>query len=116
MKIKKILVTCLTTTLLCSCGHYVSEKKFDSLILGMNKTDVTQMMKGKGVTRGSLFTKDGQVVEVKEYQTTSFIFFQGRVTNTYWLYFCNGILIQWGRAGDWAEAQRIVYDINFKKS
>ena len=92
-------------------------------------------MKSPGVARGSITNKFGQIIEVREYTVdigkngrqrtqeilitigtfglASPIFFTAGEINTYWLYFCDGKLVQWGRAGDWAEAQKMIYDINF---
>ena len=89
-----------------------------------------------GVARGSIINKFGQVVEIREYKVDagkspdqkkreialtigtfglgSPIFLEGGdIIDTYWLYFCDGRLVQWGKAGDWTEAQKQVYDINF---
>lgn len=95
-------------------------------------------MKCSGVARGSIINKYGQVIEVREYKVDAGksseqtgrevafavgtfglgapIFFSHGDIDTYWLYFCNGKLVQWGKAGDWAAAQKMVYDINFKMS
>ena len=96
----------------------------------MKKMDVP------GVARGSIINKFGQVVEIREYKVDagkspdqkkreialtigtfglgSPIFLEGGdIIDTYWLYFCDGRLVQWGKAGDWTEAQKQVYDINF---
>jgi hypothetical protein len=121
--------------LLSSCARYASEKDFDQICLHMNKEDVVKTMSSKGVARGSIINKYGQVIEVREYildkgknsdeiaaLTCLSIYTLGLATplffthgdlDTYWLYFCNGKLVQWGKAGDWAEAQKSVYDINF---
>lgn len=95
-------------------------------------------MHAKGIARGSILNKYGQIIEVREYEVdkgkdgrrrageilatistcglAAPIFFTAGEVNTYWLYFCDGMLVQWGRAGDWVEAQKMIYDINFKIS
>lgn len=136
---KKLLLFGLPISLLISlssCAHYASEKNFDTIELNMDKQTVIKSMSAKGVARGSIINKFGQVIEVREYEvekdksgkrigaeiaftvlTFGFgapvLLSEGEVA-TYWLYFCDGKLVQWGKAGDWAEAQRMVYDINFK--
>ena len=123
---------------LSSCSHYASKRSLDSISLMMSKEDVIQKMDGKGLARGSIINKYDQVIEVREYQIdhgktrsqiggevaatlctlglcAPLLFSEGEI-GTYWLYFCNGSLVQWGKAGDWAEAQRMIYDINFKIS
>lgn len=102
----------------------------------MTKQDATQTMKAKGIARGAMINKFGQNIEVVEYRidqgksgrqlgaeltvtiltfglASPVLFSEGEIS-TYWLYFCDGKLVQWGKAGDWAEAQKIIYDINFK--
>ncbi|NNM43018.1 MAG: hypothetical protein HKM07_01575 [Chlamydiae bacterium] len=70
-----------------------------------------------GVARGSIINKFGQSIEVREYKTKDWLATSWQeYERTYWLYFCDGKLVQWGRAGDWAEAKRMIYDINFKTS
>lgn len=120
---------------LSACSKYAAEKNLDAISLHMDKEDVIRKMSSKGVARGSIINKYGQSIEVREYEvekdksgkriggevaitllTLGFgapILFTDGEIETYWLYFCDGKLVQWGRAGDWAEAQRMVYDVNF---
>jgi len=128
----------ILSILLTGCARYASERNLDSITINMPKDDAIRKMKGKGVARGAVVNKFGQLIEVREYQvdrgksaadiagisictvctlglTTPLFFSEGQI-DTYWLYFCDGRLAQWGRAGDWAEAQRMIYDINFNVS
>lgn len=102
----------------------------------MTKQDAAQQMKAKGIARGAMINKFGQSIEVMEYHINQgksgrqlgaelaltictlgllcpILLSEGEIS-TYWLYFCDGKLVQWGKAGDWAEAHKIIYDINFK--
>ena len=111
---KSIHLTCLFLLIVfaTSCAsNYVSPKDFDSLSLNMDKATAQAKMSAPGVARGAMINKYGQAIEVREYTITSY-----PTEIIYWLYFCDGKLVRWGRAGDWAEAQKIVYDINFKTS
>lgn len=112
---RSIMCFCTFSFLLTSCTRYASEEDFDFIKIGMKKEDVLQEMSSPGVMRGSIINKFGQVIDVREYEVSVFRPFIGTQIDFYWLYFCNDKLVQWGKAGDWAEAQRIVYDINFKK-
>lgn len=134
---KVVLLTSLISLCLTSCGRYSSLKSLDDISLLMSKEEVICKMPN-GYTRGSMLNKYGQVIEVREYQfatpkdcrdyvgitcatvltlgLTAPLYFASGPTDTYWLYFCDGKLVQWGRAGDWAEAQKMIYDINFNVS
>ena len=104
----------------------------------MKKEDVMKKMGKKGAARGSMINKYGQVIEVREYQVdrgksdsqlgreltftvltlglgAPVLLAEGEI-ETYWLYFHDGQLVQWGKAGDWAEAERSIYDVNFNIS
>ncbi len=107
----------LVMAILSSCGRYASESKLDAISIRMKKEEVLEKMGGHGIARGSILNKYGQVIEIREYKTRDWLTSSWRdFENTYWLYFCEGILVQWGRAGDWAETEKTVYDINFKTS
>ena len=114
---KKILAPLLMLTAalsLSSCSWYMQEKRLDNVSLFMSKEETTDRMSSSGIARGAMINKHGQSIEVLEYKlknwgSTNWSDFE----NTYWFYFCEGKLVQWGRAGDWAEAQKMIYDINF---
>lgn len=121
-----------------SCSRYASSDSLNNISLMMTKQDAIQKMKAKGIVRGAIVNKFGQNIEVVEYQidqgksgkqlgaeltvtlltvglASPILLSEGKIS-TYWLYFCDGKLVQWGKAGDWTEAQKIIYDINFKIS
>lgn len=116
VKIALILSGIAFGVFLSSCGRYATEKDFDGIALYMNKQDVIEKMSANGIARGSIINKYGQQIEVREYEVKVFRPWIGTNVDSYWLYFCNGKLVQWGMAGDWAEAQRVVYDINFNST
>jgi hypothetical protein len=80
----------------------------------MAKEDVMKKMSSRGVARGSITNKYGQIIEVREYEISVWRPWVGTDIDFYWLYFFEGKLAQWGKAGDWDEAQKIIYEINFK--
>ncbi len=99
---------------LTSCGRYASEKTLDGISLLMSKEEVLEKMRSTGVARGAIVNKHGQTIEVREYKMKNWAAVSwDDFSTTYWLYFCDGTLVQWGRAGDWAEAQKMIYDVNF---
>lgn len=134
---KIVLGVCMISFLLTSCSRYAKESDLDCIKIGMKKEKVMDGITQRGVMRGSLYNKYGDVIEVREYQISknkdaSFyvpiaiatlctfgiaapLFFIELPPDTYWMYFCNDKLIQWGKAGDWKEAERIVWDININK-
>ncbi len=133
---KNLLLLLLGLIFFTSCSRYASEKDFDMISLQMDKQQVIKRMSSQGVARGSIVNKFGQIIEVREYEVeknksgkrigaevafTALTFGFGAPillsdgdVDTYWLYFCDGKLVQWGKGGDWAEAQRMIYDVNFK--
>jgi hypothetical protein len=132
------MISIASFVFLSSCHKYASEKNFDAISLHMGKEEVIRKMRSKGVARGSIMNKYGQIIEVREYRVdkgkdsvelagltcatictfglAAPLFFTAGEIDTYWLYFCDGMLVQWGKAGDWAQAQKMVYDINFNVS
>lgn len=90
---------------------------------------------GNGIRRGAVKNKYDQTVEVWEYKVkegisgaqlgaqigisiltlgmTAPLIGQGGAINAYWLYLVDGKLVRWGQAGDWDDAQRQIYDVNF---
>lgn len=86
--------------------------KLVNLELGMGKLRVRHEVLGEpSAVRGSIINKHGQRIEVWEYD----LYKEGsNYCSSYWLYFCDGWLVQWGRAGDWrTEADRI-YEMRFR--
>lgn len=132
-----LLLFAILAISLTSCSQYSSIRCLDNISLLMSKEEVVSEMP-KGYTRGSMINKHGQVIEVREYQfaspkdcrdyvgitcisiltlgLTTPLYFVSGPRDTYWLYFCDGRLVQWGKAGDWAEAQKTIYEIDFNVS
>lgn len=136
---KKTLLGLTTLTFLTtSCAHYAKESDLDAIKIGMKKEKAMDGMSSRGYMRGSVLNKWGDIIEVREYQverppepafyiagailtvcTFGIMFpilFAGGTVDTYWMYFANDKLIQWGKAGDWKEAERIIWDININKT
>ena len=72
----------------------------------MSKTEVLGIMPD-GVARGAKSYPNGKV-EVLEYEAADYAPFHvgadpwsGMVGQKTWLYFYNGMLVQWGSPGDW---------------
>lgn len=111
------------------------------LKLGMTKQQVVSTLGYyPDVHRGSMMNKYGQIVDVWEYSVASggvvlktvpdYIIATVAVVGTfgcilpalvdegrieyYWLFFHNDILVQWGKAGDWDEANRQIHEIRFR--
>jgi len=107
-----IFATMVLSLTLSSCSQYTMGQKFDDISISMSKDEVLESLGAKGMARGSIINKHGQVIEVREYE----VWRPCVGIETYWLFFCDGQLVKWGKAGDWAEAQRNIYDINFNIS
>jgi hypothetical protein len=107
-----ILTTVVLSVTLTSCSQYTMGQKFDDISISMGKEEVLEKLGANGMARGSIINKYGQVIEVREYE----VWRPCVGIETYWLFFCDGQLVKWGKAGDWAETQRNIYDINFNIS
>lgn len=135
-KLTRMIVAIVSIAFLfSSCTRYVSERSLDRIALNMPKAEVMHRMKNTGVARGAILNRYGQSIEIREYKVekpksgsqlgaelaltacTFGLFAPILLSNgeidTYWLYFYNGRLVRWGQAGDWDEAERKIYDINF---
>ena len=86
------------------------------------------------VVRGSLKNKHGEVIEVWEYKLAvptsagqkvgkgfatavtlgTWLAVDEGETGYYWLYFADGTLAQWGKAGDWKQEADRIYEYRFK--
>lgn len=89
--------------------------KFRRLELGLTKSQVEARVGNPAVVRGSLVNKYGQTIEVWEYAEykTSDDAFIGRASY-YWIYFCDGKVVQWGQAGDWRREVDRIYEMRFR--
>ncbi|NGX30973.1 MAG: hypothetical protein K940chlam8_00331 [Chlamydiae bacterium] len=134
MKFRVIISSFCFLLILTGCAnHYISANELDVIELGMNKSQLASKL-GQGIRRGAIKNKFSQNIEVWEYKVKEGV--SGRQlgaqigltvltfgitapligdgeTNRYWLYFCDGELVRWGQAGDWEDAQKKIYDINF---
>ena len=103
MKIKALLIIG-TLVFLLSCA--VGIRKMNDLSLGMSKEQVQTAVGNNYIIRGAVVNKYNQSVEVWEYDVRK----RRSLTESerYWLYMVDGKLVQWSRAGNWAdEAARI---------
>lgn len=125
----KILSIFLAIIVTSCASHYISSRKLNRIELGMTKETLALNI-GQGIRRGSMVNKFGQQLEVWEYRVDmgrdpgqiaqSIALSLARIPvyhqstyESYWLFFLNGKLVQWNRAGDWQDAQKQIYDINF---
>lgn len=108
MRILKFLILiCLLLFLACA-----TTGKLMKLELEMTKKEVVGAMGNPHTVRGSITNKYGQVIEVWEYGLYKPV---GYYEPTYyWLFFCEGKLVQWGEAGDWQKVADQIYEIRFK--
>jgi len=84
--------------------------------LDMTRPQVVSAMGDPTAFRGAITNKYDELIEVWEYALykTDDDAFLGRPT-FYWLYFSDGILVQWGQAGDWQREVDRIYEIRFNK-
>lgn len=93
-------------------GCLTSSKTLSSLQLDMSKAQVRATMGAPTSARGSIRNKFGQTIEVWEY-----VLDRGFAPDaTYWLYFADDKLVQWGEAGDWKKEADRIYEFRFGKS
>ena len=129
----------ITLLLLICCvfmsGCAASTKQLRKINLDMTKKEVLKNLGEPNVVRGSMRNKYDQVIEVWEYRfdkgkesnqvTREWLFTactfgfgspillsQGTI-DSYWLYFHDDALVQWGQAGDWKREADRIYEINF---
>jgi outer membrane protein assembly factor BamE (lipoprotein component of BamABCDE complex) len=85
------------------------------LEIGMPKGQVVKIMGEPDVARGSIRNKYDQVIEVWEYTRQKATGDLPVVRpQQYWLYFCEGKLVQWGEAGDWQREADRIYEIRYR--
>ena len=136
IRINRIITIFVISVYASSCSkNYITDYQLERIEIGMKKNDVLKRL-GHGLRRGSVKNKFNQVVEVWEYKNqerpspddiaaqifltvcTLGLFLPligtGGETNKYWVYFVDGEMVRWGQSGDWAEAQKVIYDLNFK--
>ncbi len=136
--LKRAVFVLFPLLLLSGCAHRISQKKLMSIDIGLNKQEVIRRIGDPNVFRGSMVNKFGQKIEVYEYEVNgelngkklavgigytiatlgiaSFFlpaFIEHKV-NTYWLYFHDNKLVQWGQAGDWKKESDHIQEIRFR--
>lgn len=85
--------------------------------LDMSKDQVIEQIGEPNAVRGAIRNRFGQVVEVWEYQLYQYA---GAIRGlspyhrTYWLYFVDGVLAQWGEAGDWEREADRIYEVRIR--
>ena len=107
----KSLLLCLVLFLGCA-----TTSQLERLELDMNKTQIREALGSPDMVRGSIRNKFDQTIEVWQYELApgNALWSHPENKRTYWLYLCDGRLVQWGAAGDWArEADRIT-EIRFR--
>ena len=107
-----------------------------SISISMTKEQVIKKLGRPSIFRGSMINKFGQVVDVFEYEvdrgkdggqivcetlftigTLGFgapIFASKGKIETYWFYFYDNKLVQWGKAGDWQQQASAIYEVRFR--
>jgi len=116
-------------------GSRSLQDKIEDIELGMTQKEIMWKLGKPAVKRGAQIDKDGRNVVVFEYIITEksaglflleilivictcglylpFMFFTADIRHTYWLYFADNKLLQWGKPGDWKGAD-VIYDVNIK--
>ena len=129
-----ILIIAVSLSSILGCSSTKSTKRLSRISLDMTKDEVRDNLGEPTVVRGSLKNKHGEVIEVWEYELAvpssgaqkvgkgmGAIVTLGvslaadtRDKGDYWLYFSDGILVQWGKAGDWKEEADRIYEYRFR--
>ena len=137
----KVFISCLLLATLVGLGCATSLKteKLRSISLGMPKGEVVKNLGEPTAVRGSIKNKFNQNVEVWEYELVApkhtsageefgnfalAVISIGTLANqvykdnvkTYWLYFYDNKLAQWGEAGDWSKEADRIYQFDFNPS
>lgn len=136
MKSKKLFfILLLPVIFLAGCAKRIKPNSFLQISLGLTKKQVTDRIGKPAIARGSMVNKYNQVVEIWEYQvdrgltgseisanvaaTVFTLGFAAPLLNyegsieTYWLYFHNDRLVQWGKAGDWKKEADAIYEVRW---
>lgn len=90
-----LFVVCMV---LVAVGCSSPAKKIKNLELGMTPDEVRNEMGNPFTIRAAKVFEDGQVTEVWEYQPR----FMELNPKTFWIYFENRKVVQWGEPGDFA--------------
>ncbi len=82
----------------CFIGCSTPTKKIKNLTLGMTPEEVLEQMGDPYTIRAAKVFDDGHTTEIWEYQP-AFLSFNPK---TFWIYFENQKVVQWGEPGDFA--------------
>ena len=109
---KRTTFFCLLLTATIDLFGCATTSQFITLELGMSKKQVLDTIGDPDVARGSVRNKYDQLIEVWEYNrlVSNWSWDKKRM----WVYFCNGHLVQWGEAGDWAREADRIYEIRYR--
>ena len=135
---KYVAFACLPVILigLSSCVHTINHKSLMFISLGMAKEQVVHKLGQPSIFRGSIINKFDQTIDVFEYsvdrgkdskQVTTEILLtiytlglaapvlltQGKI-DSFWLFFHDNKLVQWGKAGDWQKQADTIYEVRFR--
>jgi hypothetical protein len=80
----------------------------------MTKDEVLSTMGKPTAIRSPITNKYGQAIEVWEYTLYKKWIGPYSGAKYYWLYFCNGKLVQWEEAGDWRRETGRIYETKFQ--
>jgi hypothetical protein len=111
---KNVLIITLVLFLGCATANQLNK-----LQLSMTKAQVIDIIGEADQVRGSIRNKYDQTIEVWEYEKQKHDTrygnpFTGLSPTYYWLYFCDGKLVQWNQAGDWNTEANRIYEIRFR--
>lgn len=126
----------LAIALLAGCA--TSTSKTTELRLGMKKDSVVDVLGKPEAARGAVRNKFNQVIEVWQFtlsapskDSAGMVAGKAALTvlsagmgaatfrgerQTFWLYFLEDELVQWGQAGDWDQAQKTIYEVQFNRA
>jgi len=112
---KLIILIFLIFPFIIGCG--TTSSVLNDISLKMLKKEVKETIGDPTVVRGAIVNKYNQNVEVWEYRLYRYSGAVEGLSNEYdlyWLYFVDGFLYQWGKAGDWAKEADKIYEFRFK--
>jgi len=121
-RVTAIVINLMAVALVASCmrgtpanPYPVTGNTLNKLNLQMTKSEAEKNVGKPDAVRGAIQNKYGQTIEVWEYMLVkSPNYLTPGPVVTYWLYFCDGKLVQWGEAGDWGKEADRIYEIRFR--
>ena len=132
---KRFMRALLLLMVVCAAACATPAARMETLSLGMSKKEVKNHLGEPAVVRGAVTNQHGQVIEVLEYilampstdsagqiiakslgTIVSLGLLAGKFKGerrSFWLYFMEDKLVQWGQAGDWQEERKRISGIRF---